>query len=137
MGISSFKEIDDMVAKATAGAKNILFTPWLFGERSPLNDPYLRGQFFNLSMDHKREDLFRAVFEGVAFNLKWGLDIVEKLSRGKENEIRLIGGASNSNEWCQIFSDVFQKKCTTNEKPPIGFGNGCCMYCFCRIGNIS
>ncbi|TFG19309.1 MAG: hypothetical protein EU530_06620 [Promethearchaeota archaeon] len=134
MGISTYKEIDEMVGKTTAGAKNILFTPWLFGERSPLNDPYLRGQFFNLSMDHKREDLFRAVYEGVAFNLKWGLDIVEKLSRSKENEIRLIGGASNSSEWCQIFSDVFQKKVHQMKNPQSASAMGAACIAFVGLG---
>ncbi|MBN2154888.1 MAG: FGGY-family carbohydrate kinase [Candidatus Lokiarchaeota archaeon] len=129
-----YQQIDEMVEKSPAGANHIIFTPWLFGERSPINNPYLRGQFFNFSMDHNRKDLFRAVFEGVAYNLKWGLDIVEKLSKKKENEIRVIGGASNSEVWCQIFADVFQKKVLQMKDPQMASAIGAACIAFVGLG---
>jgi len=129
-----YQQIDVMVGKTPAGAKNILFTPWLFGERSPINNPYLRGQLFNFGMDHGRAELFRSVFEGVAFNLKWGLDIVEKLSRRKENEIRVIGGASNSSQWCQIFADVWQKKVLQMKNPQMASAIGASTIAFVGLG---
>ena len=132
-----YQKIDDMVKVSPAGAKNILFTPWLFGERSPINNPYLRGQFFNFSMDHSRGDLLRAVFEGVSFNLKWGLDIVEKLTRSKETEIRVIGGASNSDIWCQIFADVWQKKVLQMKNPQSASAIGAATIGFVGLGIFS
>ena len=132
-----YQKIDALVAESPAGAKNILFTPWLYGERSPINDPYLRGQFFNFSMDHSRGDLLRAVFEGVSYNLKWGLDIVSRLSRGKETEIRVIGGASNSDIWCQIFADVWQMKVLQMKNPQSASAIGAATIGFVGLGIFS
>jgi xylulokinase len=132
-----YQKIDKLVKESPAGSKNILFTPWLFGERSPINNPYLRGQFFNFSMDHSRGDLLRAVFEGVSYNLKWGLEIVEKLTRSKEKEIRVIGGASNSDIWCQIFADVWQKKVLQMKNPQSACAIGAATIGFVGLGIFS
>jgi xylulokinase len=128
LNISTYKEIDDMVGKTEI--KNIIFTPWLYGERSPINDPHLRGQFFNLSMEHGLGDLFRSVFEGVGYNLKWGLDVVRKLTKSKESEIRVIGGASNSDIWCQIFADVWQMKVLQMDNPQSASAIGAATIAF-------
>jgi xylulokinase len=87
------------------------------GERSPVNNPYLRGQFFNLGMYTTRADMLRSIFEGVAFNLEWGIQIVQKLSKKRQDHIRIIGGASQSDIWCQIFADVWQKKVIRMQNP--------------------
>ncbi len=113
-GTESFTDIDNMVKITPPGANGVIFTPWLFGERSPINNPSLRGQFFNLGLNVTKGDMYRSVFEGVAFNLLWGLKYVEKISRKKvkkqNDEVRFIGGAANSDVWAQIFADVFQRK---------------------------
>jgi xylulokinase len=43
-----------MAAKVEPGADGLIFTPWLFGERAPLDDPTVRGGFHNLSLEHTR-----------------------------------------------------------------------------------
>ena len=53
------------------GANGVLYTPWLYGERAPVDDPNLRAGFLNISLDTNRSDLLRAVFEGVALNTRW------------------------------------------------------------------
>jgi xylulokinase len=37
--------IDESVSLSPPGANGVLFTPWLLGERLPVNDANLRGQF--------------------------------------------------------------------------------------------
>ncbi|MBA7607905.1 Xylulose kinase [subsurface metagenome] len=70
-----------------------------------------------------REHLIRAIFEGVAYNVKWLLQYVEKFIQKwkmKENpgmtkrdvvmpELNIIGGGASSNIWCQIFADVLNR----------------------------
>jgi len=53
-----------------AGTENLLFLPYLAGERTPYADPDARGAFVGLSLRHDRGALTRAVLEGVAFALK-------------------------------------------------------------------
>lgn len=65
---------DDLIASAAtapAGCEGLIFTPWLAGERSPVEDKHLRAGFLNLSLRTDQPMLVRAVLEGVAFNIAW------------------------------------------------------------------
>ena len=105
-----FKVLDKIVARVPAGANNIIFTPWLYGERSPVEDCHIRASLFNLSLENTRADILRAVFEGVAFNSKWLLDPVEKLMGRPFQHLNFIGGGANSDVWSQIIADVLDRK---------------------------
>ena len=56
-----------------------MFTPWLNGERSPVDDHTVRGGFHNLSLRPPGQ-MVRAVFEGVALNSRWLLEAVERFA---------------------------------------------------------
>lgn len=133
-----YKRLNDSVNLSPPGANNVLFTPWLTGERSPVNDANLRGQFFNLGMNTARSDLFRSVFEGVAFNIRWGMEYVEAISRKKtgaiEEEIRFIGGASKSDTWCQVFSDILQRPIVQMGNPQMACAMGVAAIAFVGLG---
>jgi xylulokinase len=118
-----YKIFDRIVENVPAGSNNLIFTPWLIGERAPVDDHAVRGGFYNLSLEMSREHLIRAIFEGVAYNVKWLLQFVEKFIQKwkmKENpgmtkkdvvmpELNIIGGGATSNIWCQIFADVLNR----------------------------
>jgi xylulokinase len=103
---SAYREFDRMAGQAPPGSHGLIFTPWLYGERTPVEDRFVRGGFHNLSLSVSREDLVRAVFEGVAFNTRWLLGAVERFTRRRLEPIRFIGGGACSDVWCQIFADV-------------------------------
>ena len=105
-----FKVLDKIVARVPAGANNVIFTPWLYGERSPVEDCHIRASLFNLSLENTRADILRAVFEGVAFNTKWLLDPVEKFMGRPFQHLNFIGGGANSDVWSQIIADVLDRK---------------------------
>jgi xylulokinase len=105
-----YKVLDRIVARVPPGANRVLFAPWLYGERSPVDDCTIRASFFNLSLENTREDIARAVFEGVAFNAKWLLAPVEKFMGRRFEYLNFIGGGANSDIWSQIFADVFDRK---------------------------
>ena len=69
-----------------------MFTPWLSGERTPSTTTTIRASFVNLSLQTRREDLVRAVYEGVAFNTRWLLETVERFVGRRLDPITLIGG---------------------------------------------
>ena len=103
---SAYREFDRMAGRAPPGSGGVIFTPWLYGERTPVEDRFVRGGFHNLSLSASREDLVRAVFEGVAFNTRWLLGAVERFTRRRLDPIRFIGGGARSDVWCQIVADV-------------------------------
>jgi xylulokinase len=103
---SAYREFDRMAARARPGSQGVIFTPWLYGERTPVEDRFVRGGFHNLSLSASRDDLVRAVFEGVALNTRWLLAAVEQFTGHRLEPIRFIGGGARSDVWCQIFADV-------------------------------
>jgi xylulokinase len=101
-----YKKLDELASSAPVGSGGVIFAPWLYGERTPVEDPSLRGSFFNLSLGTTRAEIVRAVMEGVALNLRWLLPCVEGFIGRRFGDINIIGGGGSSEIWCQIFADV-------------------------------
>jgi xylulokinase len=100
----------DRIAERTpAGSGRLIFTPWLYGERAPVDDPLVRGGFFNQTLQTTREHMVKAVFEGVAFNTRWLLGYVEKMVGRRMDSLNIVGGGARSNIWCQIYADVLDR----------------------------
>ncbi len=135
----SYKELDEFVESVEPGAGGVVFTPWLFGERSPLDDPDVRGGFYNLSLEHDRSHLARAVYEGVAVNIKWALEYFEKLVRAGANrvdKIFIIGGGAKSEVWCQIFADALARPVIRVEKPLEAGARGAAIIAMVGLGYL-
>jgi xylulokinase len=112
-----YQLMDEKVEKIPPGADYIVCTPWLYGERAPVADTWVRGTFFNISADHTREHLLRAVYEGVAYNLRWMVDIVEKTFGFPLPTLRIIGGGAKGGPWMQIIADVTGRRVETVANP--------------------
>jgi xylulokinase len=108
-GDNPYKLIDNAVRESLPGAKGLLYLPYLLGERSPRWDHDARGALIGLSVSTNKGDISRAILEGVAFNLKIILQILEKGVSGGINEVILIGGGAKGEVWLQILSDIWQK----------------------------
>ncbi|MHA2227030.1 MAG: xylulokinase [Candidatus Hodarchaeales archaeon] len=109
-----YEIFDELVSNCNPGSKGqggtyLMFMPWFAGERCPLDDDHVRGGLINLSLDHDRRHILRAVFEGVAFNAKWALEIVENLYSPVKS-LNIIGGGAKSEVWCQIYADIMNRK---------------------------
>ncbi|TDB99767.1 xylulose kinase [Micromonospora fluostatini] len=103
---SIFDAFDRILPAVPPGANGVLYTPWLYGERAPVDDSSLRAGFFNISLDTTRSDLLRAVFEGVALNTRWLARAVDRFLGAPVTSLAITGGGALSNSWCQIFADV-------------------------------
>jgi len=101
-----FKIFDRMVERVPAGSNGLIYTPWIWGERAPVDDRSLRAGLYNISLDTTREDIVRAFFEGVALNTRWLLAPVEKFLGRPVRAINLVGGGGQSAVWSGIFADV-------------------------------
>jgi xylulokinase len=115
--IDTYRILDEIAARVPAGADGAMYLPWLFGERSPVDDRSLRAGLFNLSMEHNRETLVRAVFEGVALNTRWMMKPVGAFLGRRLEQLTMIGGGAMSDAWCQIFADVLDVRIRQAQDP--------------------
>ncbi|MFN3982582.1 MAG: xylulokinase, partial [Caldilinea sp.] len=90
-----------------AGAAGLIFLPFLSGERSPFWNDNLRGAFYGLTLAHRRPHMLRAVMEGIAFSLRYLLDILAELGVSLET-IALAGGGASVAGWPQVIADICQ-----------------------------
>jgi xylulokinase len=83
-----------------------LFLPHLAGERAPIWDADTRGVFARIETETGAPELARAVMEGVAFSARWAFDALKASAAVTPRTIRISGGGSRSDIWCQIRADV-------------------------------
>lgn len=103
-------DYDVLTAEAAAwepAVEDLLFLPYLAGERTPHADPDARGAYAGLSLRHDRGALVRALLEGVAFGLRDSLDLVGELG-GAPVLGRVSGGGARSEEWLRIVASVLE-----------------------------
>jgi D-xylulose kinase len=100
----SHAEVDAAIAER--GGPAPVFLPYLSGERTP-NRPEATGLFAGLRQSHGRDEIIRAVVEGVTFGLAYGLDALRR-SGVAPTEVTLVGGGSASDAWAQLCADVFE-----------------------------
>ncbi|MDQ0471191.1 xylulokinase [Labrys wisconsinensis] len=101
-------EIGVLLAEAEArfkGPSRLLALPYLFGERTPHNDPHALGAIVGLTASTHRADLIQAVLEGVAFSLVDGLDTLAA-SGTRFERLAFIGGGTRSPFWARIIASA-------------------------------
>lgn len=104
-----YQLFDQIAERTAAGSGKLIFLPWLYGERAPVDDRFVRGGFINQSLQTTREHMVRAVFEGVAYNSRWLLGYVERLIGRRSEAVNMVGGGAKSDIWCQIHADAMNR----------------------------
>lgn len=112
-----YEALNRIAARVPPGARGLIYTPWLLGERTPVDDPRLRAGLLNMSLEHTREDIFRAFLEGVALNTRWMLEPFARLLGRNPGTITAVGGGAQSDVWCQIMADVTGQSIRQTENP--------------------
>lgn len=131
-----YKIFDTIVENVPAGSNKLIFTPWLYGERTPVEDRSVRSGIFNQSLNTTREHLLRAIYEGVAYNSRWLLRYVEKFIKRRLDTLNMIGGGANSNVWCQIHADVLGRTVRQVKKPIVSNLRGAALLASVALGHI-
>jgi xylulokinase len=133
---ASFSEIIAEAESSAPGSGDIFFTPWLNGERSPVDDRRARAGWHNLSLASGRSELVRAVLEGVAFNNRWLLDACEHFTKRRLDPIRIIGGGAQSDLWCQIHADIMDRTMERVADPLHAGLKGAALFAAMALGAV-
>lgn len=116
-----YSQIDQILTQTTIGANNVLFYPYLNGERAPLWDANATAKFDGLKVTHTRYDMLRAVIEGIIFNLK----LIADLIRVNDEPIILSGGFFNNKNLIQLTANIFGNDCVASKYNEPSFGALC------------
>lgn len=129
-----YKEMDDRIAAVPAGSDHLIFTPWVLGERCPVATTTTRATIYNLSLEHSRAHIVRAIDEGIGYNLRWILENYKKDFGFDPKVIKVIGGGSQSKVWMQILADILKVKIETISEPKYAGAIGAAMTAFVGLG---
>lgn len=113
------KELLAEVEQSPINNSQLLFLPYLAGERSPHNNPHARGVFFGLTHQTTRADMTRAILEGVAFAF---LDGQEAMMHAgiTIKDVFVVGGGAQSLYWGKILATVLNRPLIYTKNRNIG-----------------
>ncbi len=131
-----FDRVSKAVEGVAPGAEGLMFLPWLHGSASPKADGRHRGAFIGYSMGTTRLHMLRAVFEGVALQMRWLADEVETTLGVSFPMLRFAGGGAQSDTWAQTMADVLGRVVEQVEGPRHANARGAGLLGFLSIGRI-
>lgn len=104
-GVDVYELINAEIERSPVGARGVIFLPHMLGERTPRWNPKAKGAFIGLSLATRREDMLRAVMEGISLNLGIIVNIFRQ--HVPIDAVTVIGGGAKGAVWRQILADVF------------------------------
>ncbi|WP_102272518.1 xylulokinase [Cytobacillus massiliigabonensis] len=115
----TFNQLIEGIDEIPVGSDGLIFTPYLFGERTPYPDAIIRGSFIGMNGAHHRSHFVRAVMEGVTFSLNESISLFRQKGKRVDTIISVGGGAKNDS-WLQMQADIFNARIVKlkNEQGP-------------------
>jgi xylulokinase len=99
----------------------LLFLPYILGEKTPLMDPFARGTIVGLGLHHGLGDVWRAALEGIVFGMRHHVDVFAEhgISLGR---VFASDGGAESDLWLQIAADVLERPVEHRRHPGSALG---------------
>lgn len=129
-----YEELNKIAAAVPAGSHKLIVTPWINGERTPVDDNTVRAGIYNVSKTTSQDDIVRAFFEGVAYNTRWSFQYLERFAGRRLDCLNIIGGGAKSDLWCQIFADVLDRTVRQVQDPMQANGRGAAFIASVALG---
>jgi xylulokinase len=134
--VGKFAALERAIVNTEPGSGGLLFVPWLTGSVTPAEDGHVRAGFINISLQTTREHMGRAVLEGVAFNLRWVLERVDRFAKRKSSHVVFYGGGALSALWSQILADILKVPVHQVKDPEYAATRGNALLGFHRLGML-
>jgi sugar (pentulose or hexulose) kinase len=132
LGIETEQLFDALLNQVPPGSMGLMMQPyWSPGVRQP--GPEGKGALIGFGDVHKRAHIYRAIIEGLAYELRSGKEQIEKRSGTKITRLRVSGGGSQSDAAMQLTADIFGMAA---ERPHTfeASGLGAAINCFVGLG---
>jgi sugar (pentulose or hexulose) kinase len=110
LSVTRESELDELAATVPPGARGLLYLPYLTSAESPHWDPAARACFIGLSDGHGRAEMIRAVLEGLAYEERLTVELVEEAIGRRVERVVVMGGASRSPVLTQMLADVLERE---------------------------
>ena len=114
---------EKIISKFSLEPTKLYFIPHLSGSGTPKMNPRATGAIFGITLGTDRYDIGKSILEGLNFEIKLNIDIIESLGISNINEIKCISGGAKSDFWLQLKANILDKKITASEfadAPAIG-----------------
>jgi len=98
-----------LIDEASPEPSSLYLLPHFTTTGTPYMNPNSGGAILGLSLSTSKADLIKAILEGVSFEMKYNLSLLEEMGMFV-NELRAIGGGAKSREWLQLKADIYDKK---------------------------
>ncbi len=116
------------------GANGLVMLPYFSGERTPIHDTEAKGVLFGLNLTHTRDDIYRALFEGIAFGTHHVFETYADVGYPPK-AILAAGGGTKNRVWSQATSDVSGRTQIVREKT-VGASYGDAFLAAFAIGDV-
>jgi len=136
-GSKIFDYMNEKIANIAPGCDHLVCTPWMLGERCPVSSTTTRATLFNISMDHTREHMMKAVYEGIGYNLRWIMDNYKRDYGFDCRPVRIIGGGALTGAWMQIIADITGKRIDVVKDPRNAGALGAAVVALIGLGELS
>lgn len=97
-----------LAGEVDTAPEQLLFLPYLNGERTPHDNPHARGVLFGLTPASGQGEVVKAVLEGVGFSLREAREAIEAAGTPIA-ELAVIGGGTRSDLWLQLLASIIDR----------------------------
>jgi xylulokinase len=108
-GLNSFDDFIKLAKMSEPGSGGLVFHPYLAGERAPLWDSSVRGNWKGISLSAGRSEFANSILEGIGFAIKDVITVMEEMCE-KTDQLRVTGGLASCIELNQIKADITGKE---------------------------
>lgn len=104
LNVSAEQLLDERLKEVPAGCNGLMLQPYFTANKDM---PFAKGAIVGFSDVHTRIHVYRAIIEGINYDLYRGMKSLEKRANTKIKCLYVAGGGSQSSEICQITADMF------------------------------
>ncbi len=111
-GKDVYAVLDEWIEKVPAGAKGLIFLPYLASAGTPRWNSEARGVLAGLTLSHDKGCVARSFMEGISMEVR---DMIETFNRAGIgiDQVRIMGGATKSPVWNQLQADIYNRPVQT------------------------
>ena len=107
---TGFDKLDDMADLVEPGSGGLFFYPHFEGAGTPYLHPKVRGFMYGLALSTRKEDIIRSLLEGVAFQIRGNIEIIEEICGKRISCVKILGGGAKSDLWSSIIAAVLDRE---------------------------